>query len=128
MNLKKHQLIYHHSNDVKIDEPCCVANIETNKYAADARLGGDVVLTEQELRATNLFRSGELPRPRLGLNCVGGDSSAEMCKALGRRVKGEESIETQRIFNIYQLYEQSHPSIMNQSMNKRPNPMFTYYV
>ena len=57
-----------------------------------------MVLTEQELRATNLFRSGELPRPRLGLNCVGGDSSAEMCKALGRRVKGEESIEIQRMF------------------------------
>ena len=68
---------------------------------ADCRLGGDVVLTEQELRATKLFRSGELPRPVLGLNCVGGDSSAEMCKALGRRVKGEESIEIQRIFANY---------------------------
>jgi len=46
-------------------------------------LGGDLVLTEQELRSTQVFRSGQVSRPVLGLNCVGGESSSEMCKALG---------------------------------------------
>ena len=42
-------------------------------------LGGDVVLTEEEARKA--WR--ELPRPRLALNCVGGASGTELCKALG---------------------------------------------
>ena len=45
-------------------------------------LGADLVLTEEELRAASRrFRSGELRRPRLALNCVGGQSSSELCKA-----------------------------------------------
>ena len=51
-----------------------------------ARLGGDIVLTEKEVRATKLFKSGEVPRPILGLNCVGGESSTEMCKILGMKI------------------------------------------
>jgi len=41
-------------------------------------LGADVVLTEEEARQA--WR--ELPRPRLALNCVGGASGTELCKAL----------------------------------------------
>ena len=47
-------------------------------------LGGDLVMTEKELRSTQVFRSGQVSRPVLGLNCVGGESSSEMCKALGQ--------------------------------------------
>ena len=71
-------------------------------------MGADLVLTEEEMRATkvtdpsfecftrfdNVFReyaqvtyirfqvwkSGELPKPKLGLNCVGGASGLELCK------------------------------------------------
>jgi len=46
-------------------------------------LGGDIILTEKEVRSTQLFKSGQVPRPILGLNCVGGESSTEMCKILG---------------------------------------------
>merc|ERR1719483_36944 len=45
-------------------------------------LGGDIILTEEELRASQLWKGGELARPVLGLNCVGGASSTELCKAL----------------------------------------------
>jgi len=48
-------------------------------------MGGDVVLTEEEFRATQVWKSGELPRPKLGLNCTGGPSSLELCKALAER-------------------------------------------
>lgn len=44
------------------------------------KLGADVVLTEEEARTA--WR--ELPRPLLALNCVGGPSGTELCKALGR--------------------------------------------
>ena len=43
-----------------------------------SRLGADVVLTEEEARAA--WR--DLPRPVLALNCVGGTSGTELCKAL----------------------------------------------
>ena len=43
------------------------------------RMGADEVLTEEEARRA--WR--ELPRPRLALNCVGGASGTELCKALG---------------------------------------------
>ena len=33
-------------------------------------------------RTTQLFKSGELPRPRLGLNCVGGASATEVARQL----------------------------------------------
>ena len=54
------------------------------RVSCHRRLGGDLVLTEQELRSTQVFRSGQVSRPVLGLNCVGGESSSEMCKALGQ--------------------------------------------
>ena len=41
-------------------------------------LGADVVLTEEEARVA----WKDLPRPRLALNCVGGSSATELCKAL----------------------------------------------
>jgi len=44
------------------------------------RLGADVVLTEEEARTA----WKELPRPLLALNCVGGASGTELCKALAR--------------------------------------------
>ena len=49
-------------------------------------LGGDLVLTEEELRSSKMFKSGSgQARPRLALNCVGGQSSTELCKALGEK-------------------------------------------
>ncbi len=43
-----------------------------------SQLGADVVLSEEEARKA--WR--ELPRPLLALNCVGGASATELCKAL----------------------------------------------
>ena len=43
-----------------------------------------MVLTEQELRSTKIFKTGSVPRPVLGLNCVGGESSSEQSKVLGK--------------------------------------------
>jgi len=48
-------------------------------------MGADLVLTEEEMRATKVWKSGELPKPKLGLNCVGGASGLELCKALADR-------------------------------------------
>lgn len=48
-------------------------------------MGGDLVLTEEEFRGTQMWKSGKLPRPKLGLNCTGGPSSLELCKALADR-------------------------------------------
>lgn len=45
-------------------------------------MGADYVLTEDELRSTQIFKSGEFPRPKLALNCVGGKSSTELIKVL----------------------------------------------
>ena len=58
--------------------------LEAEELSMCHSLGGDVVLTERELRSTRIFKSGEVARPVLGLNCVGGESSSEMCKALGQ--------------------------------------------
>lgn len=44
-------------------------------------LGATVVTTEEALKQN--IAAAELPRPRLGLNCVGGSSSAAVAKALG---------------------------------------------
>lgn len=49
------------------------------------RLGATAVLTEAEVRTTELFRSGRVPKPRLALNCVGGKSATEMLRHLGER-------------------------------------------
>jgi len=48
-------------------------------------MGADLVLTEEEMRSTKVWKSGELPKPKLGLNCVGGASGLELCKALATR-------------------------------------------
>ena len=45
-----------------------------------AELGADMVLTEEELKASKLS-----VRPRLALNCVGGQSSTNLCRALGEK-------------------------------------------
>lgn len=45
-------------------------------------LGATEVLTEEELRTTDLFKSKRLPKPRLGLNCVGGKSALEVMRHL----------------------------------------------
>jgi len=45
-------------------------------------LGATYVLTEQELRTTNLFKDKIAPKPRLALNCVGGKSATEIMRAL----------------------------------------------
>ena len=45
-------------------------------------MGGTIILTEEELRATQIWKAGEVARPVLGFNCVGGASSTEICKAL----------------------------------------------
>lgn len=46
------------------------------------QLGATAVLTEAEVRTTELFRSGRVPKPRLALNCVGGKSSTEILRHL----------------------------------------------
>uniref|UniRef100_A0A6B2EKK3 Enoyl-[acyl-carrier-protein] reductase, mitochondrial n=1 Tax=Phlebotomus kandelakii TaxID=1109342 RepID=A0A6B2EKK3_9DIPT len=43
-------------------------------------LGADWVLTEEEVRTTDLFKSGRAPKPKLALNCVGGKSALEMLR------------------------------------------------
>jgi len=48
-------------------------------------MGGNIILTEEELRGTKMWKSGDLERPVLGFNCVGGPSSTELCKALTER-------------------------------------------
>uniref|UniRef100_A0A1I8PBQ8 Enoyl-[acyl-carrier-protein] reductase, mitochondrial n=1 Tax=Stomoxys calcitrans TaxID=35570 RepID=A0A1I8PBQ8_STOCA len=46
------------------------------------KLGATEVLTEEELRTTTLFKGGNLPKPRLALNCVGGKSATEIARQL----------------------------------------------
>ncbi|CAB0040155.1 unnamed protein product [Trichogramma brassicae] len=46
-------------------------------------LGADVVLTEEELRTTEIFKSKKLPKPQLALNCVCGKSALEVQRHLG---------------------------------------------
>lgn len=53
---------------------------ELKKYLED--LGATYVLTEKELRTTNLFKDKQIERPSLALNCVGGKSSAEVLRHL----------------------------------------------
>ena len=59
-------------------------NIQEMKAKLEA-LGGDLVLTEEELRASQLWKSKELPKPRLAFNCVGGASGLEQAKILENR-------------------------------------------
>lgn len=46
------------------------------------RLGATEIFTEEELLKTQVFKTGCLPKPRLALNCVGGDSASNMAKLL----------------------------------------------
>jgi len=45
-------------------------------------LGATEVLTEEQCRSTKLFKSNELRKPKLALNCVGGKNALEMSKHL----------------------------------------------
>lgn len=45
-------------------------------------LGADEILTEEQCRSTKLFKSDQLPKPKLALNCVGGKNALEMSKHL----------------------------------------------
>lgn len=45
-------------------------------------LGATEVLTEEQCRTTQLFKSKELRKPKLALNCVGGKNALEMTKHL----------------------------------------------
>lgn len=45
-------------------------------------LGATIVLTEEELRSTNIFKDNLIDKPILALNCVGGKSSLEMLRHL----------------------------------------------
>lgn len=47
------------------------------------RLGATEVLTEAEVRTTQVFNT--IPRPRLALNCVGGKSATEILRHLGAK-------------------------------------------
>lgn len=46
-------------------------------------LGATEVLTVEEIRTTTLFKSGTLPAPRIGFNCVGGKSATNIMRYLG---------------------------------------------
>lgn len=45
-------------------------------------LGSAEVLTEEQCRTTQLFKSRALPRPKLAFNCVGGKSATEILRHL----------------------------------------------
>lgn len=55
---------------------------ELKKFLKDQ--GATEVLTEEEIRKTDIFKSGKLERPRLALNCVGGQSALEIMRHLER--------------------------------------------
>lgn len=48
------------------------------------KLGATEVLTEEELRKTDLFKSGKLEKPKLALNCVGGQNALEVMRHLDK--------------------------------------------
>ena len=48
-------------------------------------IGANYVWTESELKSAKEFKNKILPKARLALNCVGGTSSAEICKCLEYR-------------------------------------------
>lgn len=57
------------------------ANVEELKDFL-ASLGATHVLTEEEFKSTNIFKSGEVPAPKLALDCVGGKSASALLKNL----------------------------------------------
>lgn len=56
-------------------------NIDELKGTLKA-LGATEVLTEEEIRTTTVFKSGALPAPRIGFNCVGGKSATNIMRYL----------------------------------------------
>ncbi|KAF7286823.1 hypothetical protein GWI33_003880 [Rhynchophorus ferrugineus] len=46
------------------------------------KLGATYVLTEDELRITDIFKSGQIDKPKLALNCVGGKNALECSRHL----------------------------------------------
>ncbi|XP_047535291.1 enoyl-[acyl-carrier-protein] reductase, mitochondrial [Vanessa atalanta] len=55
---------------------------ELKKYLES--LGATYVLTEEELRNTNIFKENKVNRPALALNCVGGKSALELTRHLDK--------------------------------------------
>lgn len=47
-------------------------------------LGATAVLTQEELRTTDIFKK-KLPKPKLGLNCVGGKSATDVTRQLDNK-------------------------------------------
>lgn len=47
-----------------------------------SQLGADCTFTEEELRKTDIFKSGKIDKPKLALNCVGGQNALEMFRHL----------------------------------------------
>ncbi|XP_043281280.1 enoyl-[acyl-carrier-protein] reductase, mitochondrial isoform X2 [Venturia canescens] len=47
------------------------------------QLGATWVLTEQEFRKTDLFKSGKAEKPLLGLNCIGGQNALDLLRQIG---------------------------------------------
>ncbi|KAH8420998.1 hypothetical protein KR222_001596 [Zaprionus bogoriensis] len=45
-------------------------------------LGATCVLTEEEIRTSDIFKTGKLKRPKLAFNCVGGKSATEVSRHL----------------------------------------------
>lgn len=45
-------------------------------------MGADEVLTEDEIRKTQLFKNKVLPSPKLALNCISGQSALEIMRHL----------------------------------------------
>ncbi|KAK9719878.1 Zinc-binding dehydrogenase [Popillia japonica] len=56
---------------------------QTDLFRSNLKLlGANYVLTEEELRQTDLFRSKTLSKPKLALNCVGGKNATELMRQL----------------------------------------------
>ncbi|CAH1118343.1 unnamed protein product [Phaedon cochleariae] len=45
-------------------------------------LGATYVFTEEEIKTTDVFKTGRLEKPMLGLNCVGGKNAAQLIRHL----------------------------------------------
>ncbi|EDW74553.2 uncharacterized protein Dwil_GK21344 [Drosophila willistoni] len=45
-------------------------------------LGATAILTEEEIRTSDIFKTGKLKRPKLAFNCVGGKSATEVSRHL----------------------------------------------
>lgn len=59
-------------------------NIDELKQSLKS-LGATEVLTEEEIRVTPIFRSKQLPAPKLGLNCVSGKSATNILRHLAEQ-------------------------------------------